>query len=115
MPVRNMRTLVLFLSTLFLVGCVSMEKPTDFTDQLIYASKSIEAMAETASSMVERGRLTKEKGREALALIDQATAALDLSRASQGKGDMTTANGQLQLALTILTQAEAYLKAQEGK
>jgi uncharacterized lipoprotein YajG len=115
MPVRNMRTLVLFLSTLLLAACVSMEKPTDFTDQLVYASKSIEAVADTASAMVERGRLTKEQGREALALIDQATAALDLARASQGKGDMTTAQGQLNLALTLLTQVEAYLKAQEGK
>jgi hypothetical protein len=115
MRVRNLRTFVLFLSTLFLVGCVSMEKPTDFTDQLIYASKSIEAMTETASSMYERGRLTKEQGREVLAMIDQAVAALDLARASQGKGDMTTAQGQLNLALTLLTQAEAYLKAQEGK
>jgi hypothetical protein len=105
----------LLLFTALLVGCVSMEKPTDFTDQLIYASKSIEAMTETASSMYERGRLTKEQGREALAMIDQATAALDLARASQGNGDITTAQGQLSLALTLLTQVESYLKAQEGK
>jgi enamine deaminase RidA (YjgF/YER057c/UK114 family) len=115
MRVRNLRTFVLFLSTFFLAGCVSMEKPTSFTDQLVYASKSIEAVAETASAMVERGRLTKEQGREALALIDQAVASLDLARASQGKGDITTAQGQLNLALTLLTQVESYLKDQEGK
>jgi hypothetical protein len=115
MRVRNLRTFVLFLSTLFLAGCVSMEKPTSFTDQLVYASKSIEAVTDTASSMYERGRLTKEQGREALAMIDQATAALDLARASQGKGDITTAQGQLNLALTLLTQIETYLKAQEAK
>ena len=99
-----------FISLLLLSACVAMEAPRTFNERLAYAYASVAASADTAASMVERGRLTKEQGKQALSLVDQATAALDLSRAASGRGDISTAEGQLQLALTVLTRLEAYLK-----
>lgn len=95
---------------LLLAACVAMEAPRSFNERLAYGYASVAASADTAASMVERGRLTKEQGKQALSLVDQATAALDLSRAAYSKGDISTAQGQLDLALTVLTRLEAFLK-----
>ena len=100
---------------LLLAACVAMEAPKTFNERLAYGYASVAAAADTASSMVERGRLTKEQGRQALSLVDQARTALDASGAFYAKGDIGTAQGQLELALSVLVQLESYLKAQEGK
>ena len=99
-----------WIGMMLLAACVALEAPKSFNDRLAYGYASVAASAETAASMVERGRLTKEQGKQALSLVDQATAALDLSRAASGRGDIGTAEGQLSLALTVLTRLEAYLK-----
>ena len=109
---RAVKYLYAFL-LLTLVACVSMEAPRSFNERLAYGYGTLAAMRNTAASMLERGRITKEDGKKVQALADQARAALDVAQGVQDK-DIKTAEDQLQLALTVLTQLEAFLKAKEG-
>jgi hypothetical protein len=113
MPVRNMRTLVLVLSTLLLAACVSLEAPKSFNERLAYGYASVSASRATATAMLERGRISVEEARNAQALADQSRAALDIARGTYGSGDVSTAEGQLQLALTVLTSLETFLKEKQ--
>jgi hypothetical protein len=98
------------LLLLALVACAAIEAPKTFNERLAYGYASVAASRNTAASMLERGRISKEEGKQVQALADQARASLDIAKGLAGKGDIKGAEGQLQLALTVLTQLEAYLK-----
>lgn len=98
---------------LLLVACASIEAPKTFNERLAYGYASVAASRNTAASMLERGRISVEDARSAQSLADQARSALDLARGAYGKGDVSTAQGQLDLALNVLTSLETYLKARE--
>jgi ABC-type branched-subunit amino acid transport system ATPase component len=98
------------LLLLALVACAAIEAPKSFNDRLAYGYASVAASRNTAASMLERGRITKDEAKQVQALADQSRAGLDIARGMAGKGDIKGAEGQLQLALTVLTQVEAYLK-----
>jgi predicted negative regulator of RcsB-dependent stress response len=100
------------VSALVILGCQAIEAPKSFNERLAYGYASVAASRNTAASMVERGRITKDEGKKVQALADQARAALELSKGLFDKGDLRGAEGQLNLALTVLTQLEAYLKGQ---
>jgi hypothetical protein len=104
-----------FLLVLALAACAAIEAPKTFNERLAYGYASVAASRNTAASMVERGRISQDEGKKVQALADQARAALELSKGLFDKGDLRGAEGQLQLALTVLTQLEAYLKSTESK
>lgn len=104
-----------YLALLLLAACVSMEAPKTFNDRLAYGYASVAASRNTAAAMLERGRISKSQAVQVQALADQARTGLDLARGTQAKGDTQTAQGQLELALSVLTRLEAYLNAQEAK
>jgi hypothetical protein len=94
-------------------GCVSLEAPKSFNERLAYAYGGVSASRATAGALLERGRISVDEARNAQALADQSRTALDLARGAAGRGDMTTADGQLQLALTVLTSLEKFLKEKQ--
>ena len=91
-------------------GCVSMEAPKTFSDRLAYGYASVAAARNTAAGLLERKRITKAQAQDFQASADQARTALDLARATAGKGDVSTAQKQLDLALAVLTALEAKLR-----
>ena len=93
-----------------LPGCVSMEAPKTFSDRLAYGYASVAASRNSAAAMLERKRISKEEAGQIQSTADQARTALDLARATAGKGDVSTAQKQLDLALAVLTALEARLK-----
>lgn len=95
---------------LLLAACVAMEGARSFDERAAYAIGAIAAARDTAASMLERGRLTKEQGREVQSLADRARAGVDLATATYDKGDISGAEGQLALALSVLTALETYLQ-----
>lgn len=113
MPVRNLRLFVLFLSTLLLSACVSLEAPKSFNERLAYGYASVAASRATATAMLERGRITVADARNAQALADQSRTALDIARGAFTSGDLSTAESQLNLALSVLTSLEAFLKEKQ--
>lgn len=110
-----MQPLRYFAAILLLLGaaCASIEAPKSFNDRLAYGYASVAASRNTAASMLERGRISKDEGRQVQALADRARTGLDLARGFAGKGDTKTAEGQLALALSVLTQLETYLKGKQ--
>jgi hypothetical protein len=109
----NKATFVAFLAALLLAACVSMEAPKSFNERLAYGYAGVSASRATAAAMLDRGRISVAEAREAQALADQSRTALDLARGTYSSGDIKTAEGQLQLALTVLTSLEGYLKSKE--
>lgn len=103
------------LLLLLVVACASMESPKSLSDRIAYGYASVAASRNTAASMLERGRITKEEGKQAQALADQARAGLDVARSMAGKGDTQGAQKNLQLALDVLVGLETYLKSREAK
>lgn len=95
-----------------LPGCVSLEAPKSMNERLAYAFASLAAARNTAASMVERGRITPAQGQEAQTIANHARTLLDGSRTALASGDMQTAEGQLKLALDLLTALETRLKAE---
>ena len=91
-------------------GCVSMETPKTFNERLAYGYASVAASRNTAAGLLERKRITAQQGKEVQALADNARTLLDGARATMGKGDVKTAEGQLQLALDLLIALETKLK-----
>lgn len=116
---KNLAALALILgavATLLIVlpGCVSMEAPKSFNDRLAYGYASVAAVRDTAASLLERKRISIEDAKQVQALADQARTALDLARGNALKGDLKTAEGQLTLALDVLTRVETFLRAKEA-
>lgn len=102
-----------YLAILLLAACVAMEAPKSFNDRLAYGYAALASVRNNAAGLLERGRISKDEGRAVQGLADQARTALDLARGTAGKGDLATAQGQLDTALSILTQLEARLKASQ--
>lgn len=98
-----------------LPGCTTMEAPKTFNDRVAYGYASIAAARNTAAGMIERKRLTKAQAVEVQKLADNARGLLDAARATYAGGDIKTAEGQLALALDILTALETRLKTLEAK
>jgi hypothetical protein len=100
---------ILFWPLMLATSCVSMEAPKSFNDRLAYAYSSVAATRNTTAALLERKRISKADAIQIQALADQARTGLDLSRGTAASGDLATAQGQLQLALDVLTKIEAYL------
>lgn len=109
-----MRKLALYpLLMLMLAACVSLEAPKSFNDKLAYGYGSVSATRNTAAALLERKRISKDDAIQVQALADQARTGLDAARGTASSGDLATAQGQLQLALDVLTKLEAYLATKE--
>ena len=103
------RALLYLALAVLLAACVSLESPKTFNDKLAYGYASVTAARNTAAALLERKRISKEDTQQIQALADQARTGLDVSRGTASTGDLATAQGQLQLALDVLTKLEAYL------
>jgi uncharacterized membrane protein len=110
-----MRALILaVVLAVGLAGCAGTQVKTP--DQGVLACyASVNAMAGTAVDLKNRGKLTKEQQQQAFDIGNQALAACDAARAALGQGDMSTAEGKLKIANSILLQVEAMLAAQGVK
>lgn len=110
---RYLGSITLILGAFLLAACVSMESPKSLNERIAYGYASVAASRNTAASMLERGRITKEEGKHVQNLADQARAGLDVARTMAGKGDTQGAQKNLQLALDVLVGLETYLKGKQ--
>jgi hypothetical protein len=102
-----------FLLLVLMVGCASLVKPETLEQRLMYAQAQVGAAYKTVADMRARDAITKEDGTIAIAKIDKADEAIKLARSALGQGDISTAEGQLNAALTALVAIEATLKAKQ--
>lgn len=102
-----------FLLLVLMVGCASLVKPETLEGKIMYAQSQIGAAYRTVSDLRGREAISKEDGKKVIAQIDSADKAVKLARSALGQGDISTAEGQLNAALTALVAIEATLKAKQ--
>lgn len=108
---RTLNKLSAFTLILLIAGCAAWAPAQTFEQKLAYAYSTHTAVLNTAADGVERGTLSKEDGISVLKLADESRALLDAARLSIGVGDVSTAEGQLALAVNVLTQLQTYLRS----
>lgn len=91
-------------------GCTTLEAPKTFNERLAYGYVSVAAARNTTVGLLERKRISKPEAAQIQELANQSRAALDLARATYSSGDISTAQGQLDLAISVLGRLEAYLQ-----
>lgn len=98
---------------LLLAGCASLglAPASSFSDRLAYSYGTHSAVLVTATQSLEAGEISSEDASRVLKVADEARTALDAARVASGAGDVTTAEGRLQLATALLTNLQAYLRA----
>ena len=102
-----------FLLLVLMVGCASLVKPETLEQRLMYAQSQVGAAYKTVADLRGREVISKEDGKRAIEQIDSADKAVKLARTALGQGDISTAEGQLNAALSALLAIEATLKAKQ--
>ena len=102
-----------FLLLVLMVGCASLVKPETLEQRLMYAQSQVGAAYKTVADLRGREVISKEDGKMAIEQIDSADKAIKLARGALGQGDISTAEGQLNAALSALLAIEATLKAKQ--
>jgi hypothetical protein len=106
-----MKPLISLVLACALMGCATGTKIQSVDEGLGAAELQVAALGQSEASARKSGVLTQAQGTEALSLFDQATTALAAGRAAEKTGDMTTAQGKLTIAVSLLAQLSAYLTA----
>lgn len=98
-----------------LVACAQMglAPAKTFDEKLAYAYGTHTAVLQAAASAVSNKELSSADGVQVLKLADESRTLLDAAKMASGLGDMSTANGKLLLATSILTQLQAYLRSKQ--
>lgn len=96
--------------SLALGACQSFVKPENIEQRLAYAYGTHTAVMQAAATSVSLGELTPEQGETVLVLADRSRIILDSARVALSAGDPTTAEGQLLLAIGILTEIQNFLR-----
>jgi hypothetical protein len=106
------RKLAIIPLLLILTACASLglAPASSFEERLAYAVSQNAAVRETAALSLERNELALEDARRVLKITDEVRTALDAARLAAGAGDVSTAEGRLQLATSILVNLQAYLR-----
>ena len=108
-----MRKLAIVPILLILTACASLglAPASSLEERLAYAVSQNAAVRETAAVSLERNELALEDARRVLKITDEVRTALDAARLAAGAGDVSTAEGRLQLATSILINLQAYLRS----
>jgi hypothetical protein len=104
---------ILALIGLFITGCTSLglAPASTFEERLAYAVSQNAAVRQAAANSLEAGDITLDDARHVLKLTDEIRASLDAARLAAGVGDVSTAEGRLQLATAILLKLQQYLRS----
>ena len=108
-----MRKLAIIPLLLILTACASigLAPASSFEERLAYAVSQNAAVRSAAAVSLENRELSLEDAQRVLKITDEVRTALDAARLAAGAGDVSTAEGRLQLATSILVNLQAYLRA----
>jgi hypothetical protein len=108
------RKLAVIPLLLILTACASLglAPASSFEERLAYAVSQNAAVREAAAVSVERKEISVDDAKRVLKITDEVRTALDAARLAAGAGDVSTAEGRLQLATSILVNLQAYLRSQ---
>lgn len=108
-----MRKLAVLPLLFILTACASvgLAPASSFEERLAYAVSQNTAVRNAAAVSLERNELALEDAQRVLKITDEIRTALDAARLAAGAGDVSTAEGRLQLATSILINVQAYLRS----
>lgn len=108
-----MRKFAIVPLLLILTACASLglAPASSFEERLAYAVSQNAAVRETAAVSLERNEISLGDAQSVLKITDEVRTALDAARLAAGSGDVSTAEGRLQLATSILVNLQAYLRS----
>ena len=108
-----MRKLAIIPLLLILTACASLglAPASSFEERLAYAVSQNAAVRNTAAVSLERNEIALEDAQRVLKITDEVRTALDAARLAAGAGDVSTAEGRLQLATSILIELQNYLRS----
>lgn len=109
---KRLKVSILPLLWLLVAGCASLglAPASSFSDRLAYSYGTHTAVLTAATASLEAGEISSEDATRVLKVADQARQTLDAARVAAGAGDIATAEGQLQLAASLLTELQTYLR-----
>lgn len=98
-------------------GCtaVGVQQPKTFNERLAYALAQNTALREAATVSLQAGQLSADDAEYVLELTDRSRTLIDTAQFAYDGGDLTTAEGRLQLVLGVLTQVQTYLNSKGAK
>lgn len=98
-------------------GCtaIGVQQPKTFNENLAYALAQNTALRESATLSLQAGQLTADDAEYVLTLTDRSRTLIDTARLAYDGGDLTTAEGRLQLVIGVLTQVQTYLNSKGVK
>lgn len=107
---------LMLAACVFLAGCQSLglASAQSFDDKLAYAYGSHTAIQKATATALDLKDITSADAEHVLKLADESRALLDAARTAANAGDVSTAEGRLLLASSILTQLETYLRTRGG-
>lgn len=106
---------VLALAVVAACAQVGVAPPQSLDEGLAYASSQVAALEASAAQAVGAGSLKPAAAQQVLTLGDQANAAIASARASEKAGDVSSAQGKLALASSLLAQLASFLQSQGVK
>jgi hypothetical protein len=110
-----MKLLLAFLMVALTFGCASITKPESIKQQIAYGYANLAAARDSTAGLLARKAITKEEAVKFQATFDTVRAGLDTASTAAGAGDISKAEDQLRLAVSLLTAVEIQLKAREAK
>lgn len=118
---RNVHSLGFTISAYFcllmLGACASLglEPAQSFDERLAYAVSQNAAARQAAANSRDAGEIEVTDAQFVLKVTDEARTLLDAARVAADVGDISSAEGRLSLATSILVNLQAYLRERSKK
>lgn len=104
--------LAVFLFLVSACASIGLAPPSTFEERLAYAVSQNAAVRTAAANSLEAGEISVDDARRVLKITDEIRTALDAANLAANTGDISSAEGRLQLATALLIEIQKYLRAQ---
>ena len=108
---------VAYFALLLLSGCASigLAPATTFDERLAYAVANNAAVRQAAANALDAGDIQLPDAQYVLKTTDETRTFLDAAKAASGTGDVSTAEGRLSVAVSVLSELQTYLRSRSKK
>lgn len=105
---------VLFIVAMAACAQLGAPAPENLQQSIAYGYSSVAGVRNTAAGLVSSKTISVADAKMVQTMADQARTALDLAAEASKAGKPADASSALQLANTVLTQLQTYLKSKGG-
>ena len=105
-----LRVLIISAFLALSAGCISTPPKADTPiEQVAVAAATVEGVANSVREAYMAGRISKERAIEFMDILKDAQTLIESAETALTAGDVATAEGQLTIALSLLTTIELAL------